>query len=74
MQFFLEKNNEVPNYNTRTKDMFRSSHESQTFPSIGAKISNVISIKIDVNVTLIKLKKQLKVYLLSNSLVISYPK
>ena len=39
---------------TRPKDMFRILHESQTFSSVGAKIWNALSIKIDVNVTLIK--------------------
>ena len=54
----LKKNH---NYNTRTKDMFRIVHESQIFSSVGAKIWNALSIKIDVNVTLIKFKKSLKV-------------
>ena len=52
MQFF-KKNNEIQNYNTRTKDIFRISHESQTFSSVGAKIWNALSITINVNVTLI---------------------
>ena len=71
---FFRKNNEIYNYNTRTKDMFPISHESQTFSSVGAKILNAFSIKIDINVTLIKFKNSLKVYLLSNTLVINYPK
>ena len=54
--------------------MFRTSHESQTFSSVGAKIWNALSIKVDVNVTLINFKNSLKVYLLSNTLVINYPK
>ena len=53
---FFKKNNEIHNYNTRTKDMFRISHESQTFSSVGAKIWDALSIKIDINVTLIKFK------------------
>ena len=40
--FFLKKNNEIPNYNSRTKDMFCISHESQTFSSVGAKIWNAL--------------------------------
>ena len=72
--YSFKKNNEIQNYNTRTKDMFRISHESQTFSSVGAKIWNALSITIDVIVTLIKVKNSLKVYLLSNSLVINYPK
>ena len=71
---FFKKNNKIHNYNTRTKDMFRISVESQTFSSVGAKIWNAFSIKIDVNVTLIKFKNSLKVYLLSNTLVINYSK
>ena len=47
---FCRKNNEIHNYNTRTKDMFFISHESQTFSSVGAKTLNALSIKIDVNV------------------------
>ena len=54
--------------------MFRISNESQTFSSVGAKIWNALNIKINVNVTLIKFKNSLKVYLLSNTLVINYPK
>ena len=46
---FFRKNNEIHNYNPRTKDMFRISHESQTFSSVGAKIWNALSIKIDIN-------------------------
>ena len=71
---FFRKNNGIHYYNTRTKDMFHISHESQTFSSVGAKIWNALSIKIDVNVTLIKFKISLKAYLLSNTLVINYPK
>ena len=71
---FFKKNNEIHNYNTRTKNMFRISHESQTFSPVGAKIWNALSIKIDINVTLIMFKNSLNVYLLSNTLVINYPK
>ena len=67
----FKKNNEIHNYNTRTKDMFRISHESQTSSSVGAKFWNALSIKIDVSVTLIKFKRSLKVYLLRNTLVIN---
>ena len=71
---FFKNNNKIHNYNTRTKDMFRISHESQIFSSVVAKIWNIFSIKIDVNITLIKFKNSLKLYLLSNTLVINYPK
>ena len=54
--------------------MFRISHESHTSSSVRAKIWNALSIKIDVNVTLIKFINSLKVYLLSNTLVINCPK
>ena len=33
----FKKNDEIHNYNTRTKYMFCISHESQTFSSVGAK-------------------------------------
>ena len=56
---FFKKNNEIHNYNTRTKNMFRISHESQTFSSVGVKLWYALSIKIDVNVTLIKFKESL---------------
>ena len=46
---FFKKNNEIHNYNTRTKDMFRISHESQTFSSVGAKIWNALSIKCHID-------------------------
>ena len=51
-------------------------NESQTFSSVGAKTWNALTIKIDVNVTLIKFKNSLKVlvYFLSITIVINYPK
>ena len=51
---FLKKNNKIHIYNTISKDMVLISHESQTFSYLGAKIWNALSVKIDVNVTLIK--------------------
>ena len=74
MHFFKIKNNEIYNYNTRANDMICIPHESQISSSVVAKIWNALRVIIDVNATFINFKKSLKVYLLSNTLIMSYPK
>ena len=69
-----KKNNDVHAHNTRTKDMFRISLGTQTFFNVSAKVWNALFPKFDLNVPLYKFKKSLKEYLLSNILVINYPK
>ena len=46
----------------------------QTFSNISAKIWNSLTVNINVNVTFIKFKESLKLYLLNNTLLINYTK
>ena len=47
---------------------------TQSFSSVSAKIWNVLMVQIDGNVSLVIFKQSLKLYLLNNTLVISYSK
>ena len=69
-----KKNNEIHQYDTRTKNMFRISVGIQSFSSVSAKIWNALMLHIDGNVPLVKFKQSLKLYLLNNTLVIRYSK
>ena len=54
--------------------MFLVSLGTQTFSTVGARIWNAVIVKFTVNVSLSKFKESLKQYLLSNTLIIRYPK
>ena len=54
--------------------MFRVSLGTQTFSTVSARIWNAVIVKFNVNVSLSKFKESLKQYLMSNILIISYPK
>ena len=69
-----QKNNEVHTHNTRAKNLFYISFGTQSFSSVSAKIWNALMAQIDSNVPLVKFKKSLKLFLLNNTLVISYSK
>ena len=56
------------------KIMFRISVGIQSFSSVNATIWNALMLHIDGNVPLVKFKQSLKLYLLNNTLVISYSK
>ena len=68
------KNSEIHTYSTRSKDLYHILLGTQTFSSISAKIGNSLTININVNVTFIKFKESLKLYLLNNTLLINYTK
>ena len=72
----MYRNNcEIQSYNTRSKDMFRISSCTQTFPNISARIWNFLMVvNLDIDVSLIKFKESLKQYLLNNVLIIKYTK
>ena len=69
-----QKNNEVHTHNTRATNLFHISFGTQSFSSVSAKIWNALMAQIDSNVPLVKFKKSLKLFLLNNTLVISYSK
>ena len=54
--------------------MFHISFGTQYFSSASAKIWNALMAQMDSNVPLVKFKQLLKLYLLNNTLVLSYSK
>ena len=54
--------------------LFHISFGTQSFSSVSTKIWNAFMAQIDSNVPLVKFKQSLKLYLLNNTLVISYSK
>ena len=60
-------NNEIYQYDTRTKKNFRISVGIQFFSSVSAKIWNALTLHIDGNAPLVKFKQSLKLYLLNNT-------
>ena len=68
------KNSEIHTYSTRSKDLYHILHGTQTCSNISAKIWNSFPVNINVNVTLIKFKESLKLYLVNNTLQITYTK
>ena len=69
-----QKNKEVHTYNTRAKNMFHISFWTQFFSSVSATIWNALMVQIDGDISLVNIKQSLKLYLLNNTLVISYSK
>ena len=68
------KNKNYHSHNTRNKNSLKGPAGTKNFTSNTARIWNIISIKIDVNVTLVQFKANLKIYLLNNVLGFIYSK
>ena len=66
------KNCEIHSYNTRSKDMFRISSDTQTFTNISTRIWNSLMVNLDIDVSSIKFKETLKQYLLNIVLIIKH--
>ena len=66
------KNCEIHTYSTRSKNLYHVLLGTQTFSNISAQIWN--SLTFNVNVTFIKFKDSLKLYLLNNTLLINSTK
>ena len=69
-----KKNNVIHDHDTGTKGMFRVALGTQTFSTVSARIWNALIVKFNVNVPLSLFKVSLKQYILSNILIIRYPK
>ena len=62
------KNKDYHSHNTRNKNHLKVPTGTKNFTSNSARIWNTISTKIDVNVTFVQFKANLKLYLLNNVL------
>ena len=60
------KNKYYHSHNTRNNNHLKVPTGTENFTSNSARIWNTISTKIDVNVTFVKFKANLKLYLLNN--------
>ena len=68
------KNKDYHSHNTRNKNHLKVPTGTKNFTSNSARIWNTISTKIDVNVTFVQFKANLKLYLLNNVLEFIYSK
>ena len=68
------KNNEIHSHNTRSSQQYHITSGTEIFSSISARIWNVLSLKMDINISLPKFKVLSKSYLLHNSISIKYTK
>ena len=65
---YLKKKCEMHTYSTRSKDLYHVLPGTQTISNISAKIWNSLTVNIKVNVTFIRFRESLKLYLLNNTL------
>ena len=68
------KNKDYHSHNTINKNHLKVHAGTKNFTSNSARIWNTISTKIDLNVTLVQFKANLKLYLLNNILEFIYSK
>ena len=68
------KNKDYHSHNTRNKNHLKVPAGTKNFTSNSARIWNTISTKMNVNVTLVQFKANLKLYLLNNVLEFIYSK
>ena len=69
-----EKNKDYHSHNTRNKNHLKGPAGTKNYTTDSARIWNTISTKMDVNVTLVEFKANLKLYLLNNVLEFFYSK
>ena len=69
-----ERTGSVHDHNTRGCQLLRVSTGTKTFSNMSARVWNALSNKIDSNMSTAVFKDTLKLFLLHNDLVLSYPK
>ena len=70
----FQKNFEPPRNEILDTPLLRVPLESKTFSSLSARIWNALSLKLNCNVSISLFKRNLKLFLLHNELVINYSK
>ena len=68
------KNFNIHTHNTRSNDVLRISHGTRTVSNVSARTWNILVGKINFKVSISKFKISLKLYLLHNSLTLTYSK
>ena len=69
-----ERTDSVHHHNTRGCQLLRVPTGTKTFSNMSARVWNALSNKIDSNTSRAVFKDKLKLFLLNNELVLSYPK
>ena len=69
-----ERTDSVHDHNTRGCQLLRVSTCTKMFSNTSARVWNALSDKIDSNTSRAVFKDKLKLFLLSNGLLLSYPK
>ena len=68
------KNNDIHSHNTRSNNLLRIPRGTVNFTNLSARIWNVITRTINVDVPYHVFKLKLKLYLMNNSLELKYSK
>ena len=74
LSLLYERAGSVHNHNTRGCQLLKVSTGIKTFSNMSARVWNALSNKIDSNTSTAVFKDTLKLFLLHNDLVLSYPK
>ena len=68
------RNKDINSYNTRSSNLLRVPKGSMNLVNISTRLWNVLLLNIDVNVSIITFKHNLKTYLLHNTVELKYPR
>ena len=68
------KNNKIYHYPIRNCDKYHIQTSTDSFSNVSARIWNVITTNIDVNISFMQFKIVLKLYLHANEVILKYTK
>ena len=68
------KNNKIHHYPTRHCDKYHIQTSTDSFPNVSARIWNVITTNINVNISFMQYNIVLKLYLHENEVILKYTK
>ena len=72
MNTLYRRNHDVHSYNTRNNNHLRIAAGSRSFSNVSARVWNSLISNINIDVSLTIFKRNIKIYLLYNSLVLGY--
>ena len=72
MNALYVQNRDIHSYYTRSSNLLRVPRGTLSFANISARLWNVLVLSIDVNVSITIFKRNLKTYLLHNSVILKY--
>ena len=66
------KNKDIHSHNTRSSNLLRVPKGTMNLKNISARLWNVLVLNIDVDVSITIFKRNLKTYLIHNSVILKY--